>query len=87
MKNLVIPPTLRWACRRGMLELDILLGNFLEEIYLTLSSEMRLIFEQLLLENDQDLFMWLTGKEMPTRTDFIAIIEKIRFHAKHRHSL
>ena len=25
---------IRWACRRGMLELDVLLGNFLDHAYL-----------------------------------------------------
>ena len=28
---------LRWQCRRGMLELDLLLGAFLDQYYLNLS--------------------------------------------------
>jgi len=31
MPELMSKPKLRWACRRGMLELDILLAPFVEE--------------------------------------------------------
>ncbi len=86
MKETTVPSRLRWACRRGMLELDVLLGNFLEEVYTNLTEEEQFIFVQLLSENDQDLFLWLTGKEPPNHSDFIMMVEKIRYHAKHRHS-
>lgn len=86
MKETIVPSRLRWACRRGMLELDVLLGNFLEEVYSSLSEEEQLGFVHLLSENDQDLFMWLTGKASPSNLDFIKMVEKIRDHAKHRHS-
>ncbi len=75
---------LRWACRRGMLELDVLLGNFLAEAYITLSPQDQLTFVALLECNDQELFMWLTGKENPTEPKFILMVEKIRQHAKTR---
>ena len=81
-----IPSRLRWACRRGMLELDVLLGNFLEEAFLSLSSLEQAIFIHLLESNDQDLFRWLTGKSDPSEPDLFKIVEKIRYHAKHRHS-
>jgi antitoxin CptB len=80
-----IPPKLRWSCRRGMLELDVLLGHFLEEAYTTLSVEDQAIFTQLLACQDQDLFMWLTGKEVSSDKNLQYIIEKIRAHAEHRH--
>ncbi len=79
-----IPPRYRWACRRGMLELDVLLGNYLEEAYLNASASDQVHFVQLLDCNDQELFMWLTGKESPTQSEFIDIIGKIRHHAKIR---
>lgn len=85
MKDTKISSRLRWACRRGMLELDVLLGNFLEEAYLDSSENSQNKFVQLLSENDQDLFMWLTGKENPLNPDFIDIVQKIRHHAKYRH--
>ncbi len=80
----MIPSRLRWACRRGMLELDVLLGNFLEEAFLQATLEDQEKFIALLDCNDQELFMWLTGKEIPSQPEFIDIVGKIRHHAKTR---
>lgn len=80
-----IPARLYWSCRRGMLELDVLLGNFLNEAYSDLNEKDQKIFVNLLSENDQDLFMWLTGKNTPTDDNFAEIVAKIREHAKNRH--
>lgn len=76
---------LRWSCRRGMLELDVLLGNFLEEAYSGLSPEDQATFIKLLECNDQELFGWLTGKSHPEEADLALMVEKIRYHAKNRH--
>ncbi len=75
---------LRWACRRGMLELDVLLGNFLEEALVYAMPEDQKKFVDLLDCNDQQLFMWLTGKEIPSDPDFVYIVQKIRHHAQIR---
>jgi len=80
----IISPRLRWACRRGMLELDVLLGNFLEEAYSHLSPADQAVFVKLLDSEDQELFMWLTGKEIAPNPTFAIMIEKIRHHAKIR---
>lgn len=80
-----IPPQLKWACRRGMLELDVLLGNFLTEAYPKLSTDQQNLFERFLSNNDQDLFIWLTGKEICPNTHFAQMIELIRHHAHTRH--
>lgn len=79
-----IPARLRWACRRGMLELDILLGQYLEEVYATLSPDEQALFVELLGCNDQELFNWLTGKELPKEPQFVTLVEKIREHAQNR---
>ena len=39
---------LRWQCRRGMLELDLLLNRFLESAYADLSVQQRTDFVRLL---------------------------------------
>lgn len=80
-----IPARLKWSCRRGMLELDVLLGNFLEEAYVKLSPADQALFVKLLECQDQDLFHWLTGKDQPSDPELLLIVEKIRHHAKHRH--
>ena len=58
---------LKWASRRGMLELDLILMPFLENIYLTLSDDEKALYVKLLECEDQDLFGWfLKHKEPPT---------------------
>jgi antitoxin CptB len=61
MPDLMSKPKLRWACRRGMLELDILLAPFVEDGYDALSLEQKQVFEQLLACDDPDLFAWFMG--------------------------
>ena len=56
-------PRLRWACRRGMLELDVLFTPFVNEAYDDLSSENKDIFERLLVCQDPELFAWFMGHE------------------------
>jgi antitoxin CptB len=73
-----------WACRRGMLELDVLLGNFLEEAYPQLSDEEKNHFILLLDSQDPSLFAWLMGHEEPKDEALAAISEKIRNHARSR---
>ncbi len=80
-----IPPQLRWACRRGMLELDVLLGNFLTEAFVSLTEQDKAIFVKLLAENDQDLFTWLTGHQIPENKEIAEMVGKIRHHAQNRH--
>ena len=61
MPELMSKPKLRWACRRGMLELDILLAPFVEQGYDALSLEQKQDFERLLACDDPDLFAWFMG--------------------------
>ncbi len=69
---------LRWACRRGMLELDILLGGFIDKGYCQLSLEEKRIFQDLLLEADQQLYEYFM-KDTPVNDEKVAnVIRKIR---------
>ena len=54
---------LRWACRRGMLELDVLLLPFVDEAWQDLDDEQKVIFERLLTCDDPELFAWFMGHE------------------------
>ena len=47
---------LRWKCRRGMRELDLLLQEFSDKDILALSPEDNLIFNQVLSYDDQTLY-------------------------------
>jgi len=75
---------LQWACRRGMLELDVILSNFLKEAYLFLSNEDKACFVELLNCPDPVLFDWLMGREKPDNANLAKMTETIRDHAKSR---
>ena len=72
---------LRWACRRGMLELDIFLGCFLDSTYDDLNSREKMIFQELLLEADQTLLGYFMGQETSDDSEIASVIEKIRHAA------
>ncbi|MDO6427425.1 MULTISPECIES: FAD assembly factor SdhE [Thalassotalea] len=54
---------LKWACRRGMLELDVLFMPFVDEAYDALTEDKKRIFERLLTCQDPELFAWFMGHE------------------------
>jgi len=70
-------PRLRWACRRGMLELDVLFMPFVEEAYDELSSENKAIFERLLECQDPELFAWFMGHETCEDKELNAMVQTI----------
>ena len=69
---------LRWSCRRGMLELDMMLGRFLAGHYLALSPAEQDLFKEFLTCMDQDLFNWLLGSRQPSDPKFLPLIKKIQ---------
>ena len=54
---------LRWQCRRGMLELDLLLLEFLEQRYPQLDEASQQAFVALLEYPDQSLQRWLIATD------------------------
>ena len=71
---------LRWAVRRGMLELDLILGPFLENVFPNLPANEQALFEKLLSCEDQDLFYWFINKADPLEPQLRAIVNIIRDH-------
>ena len=69
---------LLWASRRGMLELDLILTPFVENVYDTLSEDDQLRFEVLLECEDQTLFMWFMQRENPSDPNMERIVKIIR---------
>lgn len=68
---------LRWASRRGMLELDLVLLPFVENVYEGLPEDDKARFDSLLDEQDQDLFQWFLGKGEPDNVEHQKIIRII----------
>lgn len=69
---------LGWHSRRGMLELDLILVPFCENHLANISAEDQLLYQQLLAEEDQDLFAWLLMRAPAPNTQLQHIIGLIR---------
>ena len=55
----------RWHCRRGLLELDVVLTRFLDRHFERLSPQQRAAFNRLLDYPDNDLWDFVSGKQPP----------------------
>lgn len=70
---------LRWRCRRGMLEVDLLLERFLHEERLeSLSQAERAAFERLLALPDATLLEWLLGHARPADPELAHVVDLAR---------
>jgi antitoxin CptB len=54
---------LRWRCRRGMKELDLLLARYVEERFCSASHAEQQAFRQLLDAQDPVIYAYLLGQE------------------------
>lgn len=77
IKHALDKPRLRWACRRGMLELDVLFMPFVEEAWDELNENDKMIFERLLACDDPDLFAWAMGHQKSDDSDLQAMMMTI----------
>lgn len=68
---------LRWRCRRGMKELDVLLGRWLELGWPGAGDDRRRSFEWLLEQPDPDLADWLIGGGRPADASHAALVDDI----------
>jgi antitoxin CptB len=71
---------LRWRCRRGMRELDQLLGWWLEARYAQAGDVFRAAFVELLEQPDPELWHWLQGHGAPDDVRWRTVIDEIRTH-------
>jgi antitoxin CptB len=69
---------LRWRCRRGMRELDQLLGWYLETRYSAAGDAEKAAFSTLLEQPDPELWDWLSGRSIPAVPALRMIIDEIR---------
>ena len=68
----------RWHCRRGLLELDLILGRFMDRHYERLDEEARTVFRDLLERPDNDLLDWALGRSTPTETRYRRLVDLLR---------
>jgi antitoxin CptB len=69
---------LEWHCRRGMLELDLILQNFLNKQVDTLTEKQLQDFDILLDCTDPELFAWLMGHSEPQDKELLTLVSLIR---------
>jgi antitoxin CptB len=73
---------LRWRCtRRALLEMDILLGNFLENEFQKLTPEQAAAFTVLADMEDHDLWPLITGKQEcadPAQGEVCSMLRNVR---------
>jgi antitoxin CptB len=68
----------RWHCRRGLLELDLVLGRFMDRHYPDLEFAQRHLLDELLELQDNDLWEVVAGRAEPARGDFAQLVALLR---------
>lgn len=69
---------LRWRCRRGTLELDLILLRYLESRYPTAEGREQQTFLQLLGLEDSDLMRYLMGEQSPADGELAELVALMR---------
>jgi antitoxin CptB len=69
---------LKWHCRRGMRELDLLLVTYCEQFYATAAVTEQQTFIDLLELQDDLIYDYLFGEKPPDTVAMAALVSKIK---------
>ena len=69
---------IRFQTRRGLLELDLVLGRFMEREFEQLNDEELAAFVEILEFQDQDLLALVNGYTQTQKTHLIPLLDRIR---------
>ena len=69
---------LRWLCRRGMKELDVVMTQYLDARYEIASEVEKESFKHLLDMQDPDLYALLLGQEICPNNDIQSLLVTLR---------
>ena len=69
---------LRWRCRRGMLEIDLILQDFLDKGYAALDAQQKQLLDAMLEYPDQLLFDLLLGNMISSDKEIAQLVAHIR---------
>lgn len=67
----------RWQCRRGLLEVDVVLNDYLDTAFEQDSTAHQQLFALLLSQQDADLFEWFTRRSRPADDQLAEYVEHI----------
>lgn len=71
------PGRIRWQCRRGQKELDLLLGGWCERRWPVADASLRGLFERLLEQPDPELADWLLAGGRPADPGLASLVDDI----------
>ena len=71
-----------WHSRRGMLELDVLLGPFATGALPQLSASLQQVYVRLLSQQDPDLFAWFMGHETSDDAELADMVARVHHYAQ-----
>ena len=74
----------QWHSRRGMLELDVLLEPFTNEVLRDLSPEGQQVYERLLDCQDPDLFTWFMSDQRPADEELAVMVDTVLKYSRHQ---
>ncbi|MFC1560392.1 succinate dehydrogenase assembly factor 2 [Pseudomonadota bacterium] len=69
---------LRWLCRRGMKELDVVLTRYLEHTYESATIAEQRQFRELLQMPDPDLYNLLLGRDVTDDPNLACFLRQLR---------
>ena len=69
---------IKWACRRGMLELDLFFKQFLETDFQKMTNQELDDFLIFLENPDPDLYAWLMGYQKPERVLDVEMTRRVQ---------
>ena len=69
---------IRWRCRRGMLENDIVLSRFLEARGATLGEDEVMMLDRLLDLTDNELWDLIAGRQEPQDLQVVPLLQQLR---------
>jgi antitoxin CptB len=70
---------LRWQSRRGMKELDVLFEAFFDQQADSLLAGDWPHLEEILSQEDDVLFDWVSGRNLPHEPEVLFLIKKIKY--------
>lgn len=69
---------LRWHCRRGLLELDLVFARFLKKHFDSMDAEQLAALEELLGYEDADLWDMVSGRKPCTEPRLKGMVDLLR---------
>lgn len=68
---------LRWQCRRGIKEVEVVLVPFFDQFYHSIDQREQALFQRLLECHDVEMFEWFTHRAQPEDPELREFVAKV----------